>query len=729
MENRNKAECPDNEDVATYLLNKRQVLAQSANRFSENMDMTLSKAYSNICNCKTPIKTLRDLSQIKGVGKWILKQMQEFFETDSEKDDLTKKGNKNKGTKRYMPQKNSVAYALLVTLFRGTEKGNEFMRKKELIDAAETSGLPEKAKGKAGNFGSSPRDWYSGWSCMKTLITRGLVVKSSCPAKYMLTEEGKEVAQECLSRSGIIDANKSSYGLEGCPNSVQGDTMQVDMQNLECVVGVSVEKAVSISSKAPKRLVDVPPEHLDKFVRMGFSREQIVRAFTDVMETSQKKEISSLWPTVLCRIREDEIYGSTSLNKSVRNDSSAAPSSYQHKDGQACLYADENIQPHARAASSNKKSSLPRDFGRSSRTLTACSSTDYGVNKLSGESESKSNTLPLPPLAFGEKFGDVYEVILILDNREQFAIQGDYGVNKLSGESESKSNTLPLPPLAFGEKFGDVYEVILILDNREQFAIQGSRSRKIMENICLKFQIQIDVRRLPVGDGIWLAHHKYLGSEYVLDFIVERKNVDDLRHSIKDNRYRDQKMRLVRCGLKKMIYLVEGDPNSSEAAERIKTACFTTEILEGFDVQRTSGLADTLRKYGYLTQSIAQYYRSLDPDKKCNGVCPPFEEFIRTCEELDKMTVSDVFAVQLMQVPQVTEEIALAVLDMYPTLLSLARAYSLLENGEFKDGGNILFEGCNDGDICAQEEMLKRQSNNLINGSASKNIFQLVWGG
>ncbi|GFP84257.1 crossover junction endonuclease mus81 [Phtheirospermum japonicum] len=161
-----------------------------------------------------------------------------------------------------------------------------------------------------------------------------------------------------------------------------------------------------------------------------------------------------------------------------------------------------------------------------------------------------------------------------------------------------------------------------------------------------------------------------------------------------------------------MIYLVEGDPNSSEAAESIKTACFTTEILEGFDLQRTSGLADTLRKYGHLTQSINQYYISLDPEQKCNGVCPPFDGFIKMCEELDKMTISDVFAVQLTQVPQVTEEIALAVLDMYPTLLSLARAYSLL-----------------DGDVCAQEEMLKRQSNNLINGSASKNIFQLVWGG
>lgn len=42
---------------------------------------------------------------------------------------------------------------------------------------------PEKGKGKAAQFGSSPRDWYSGWSCMKTLISKGLVVKSSCPAK------------------------------------------------------------------------------------------------------------------------------------------------------------------------------------------------------------------------------------------------------------------------------------------------------------------------------------------------------------------------------------------------------------------------------------------------------------------------------------------------------------------------------------------------------------------
>ncbi|KAM1556588.1 hypothetical protein TB2_040165 [Malus domestica] len=51
-----------------------------------------------------------------------------------------------------------------------------------------------------------------------------------------------------------------------------------------------------------------------------------------------------------------------------------------------------------------------------------------------------------------------------------------------------------------------------------------------------------------------------------------------------------------------------------------------------------------------------------------------------------------------MQVPQVTEEVAIAVLDLYPTLLSLARAYSRLE-----------------GDVDAQEKMLKTQSYNVVN--------------
>lgn len=33
-----------------------------------------------------------------------------------------------------------------------------------------------------------------------------------------------------------------------------------------------------------------------------------------------------------------------------------------------------------------------------------------------------------------------------------------------------------------------------------------------------------------------------------------------------------------------------------------------------------------------------------------------------------------------------------------------------------------------EGDISAQEEMLRTQTNGKVNGSASRNIFQLFWG-
>ncbi|KAL1308940.1 hypothetical protein HN51_051577 [Arachis hypogaea] len=658
MKNPTGVRCAENQELASYMANKWKEMAEQPKGISDNIEMALSKAHFNVCNSKIPIRTIKDFSQVKGVGKMILKLMQGFFGTGaggSESEDLKRKGKKNRGMKCYVPQRNSVAYALLITLYRRTVSGEEFMRKQELIDAAEASGLsrvpiaPEKGKGKPGRFGSSPRDWYSGWSCMKTLIDKGLVVKSSCPAKYMLTEEGKAAACDCLSRSGMAECQGKSVSVDTPSN----------MSDRE-VNGDDLESEVMSPLTQQKKPMDVSLESLLKFTGMGFSKEQIVSSFAEVSRSHPNEDVSSLWPAVLCHLREEQIYGSHPKSLTAIND--------------------------CHDTSANTVLSGSKDLiGNKSRTASsACN--DHVPNF---SSDIPSFLLRACPSA--------------VDSVQM----------PRKDELSSKMTSLSVPPLSFGEKFEEVYQVILILDDREQFATQGSRSRKIIEEIRIQFKIQIEVRRLPVGDGIWIARHKILKTEYVLDFIVERKNIDDLRSSIRDNRYKDQKLRLLRCGLKKLIYLVEGDPNSSEAAECIKTACFTTEILEGFDVQRTSGLGDTLRKYAYLTQAISQCYKSRDFEGHVVGFapCPPFDEFIKQCQDSGKMTVSDVFAIQLMQVPQVTEEVAMAVLDLYPTLLSLAHGYSLL-----------------DGNSCAQEDMLRARSNNAIPAAASRNIFQFIWG-
>lgn len=676
MEIRRQCVCIENEQLGDYLLKKRQEIVDSPKGISDNLDMTLQKAYSSICNSNTHITNLKDFSKIKGVGKWILRLVQGFFDTAScasENEDLTRKGKENKGTRRYMPQKNSVAYALLISLYRGTATGVDYMRKSELIDAAEASGLsrapimPEKGKGKARQFGSSPREWYSGWSCMKTLVTKGLVVKSSCPAKYMLTEEGKKAACECLSRSGLATSSdpveRSLDFDESIPTDQEFPTDSVRESRLHHV------------SIVHKKSAEVPPESLHRFLSMGYSKEQILLAFADVQKSSPNKNMSSLWPAVLCRLREAEVYGSSSdFQIKLRCDPQSHPlatNSYA-RDGEIDTHISKNRTGSGgegevciSKSKFQQKSKFHTDSSQIDLSMKACSTTDNHVLKQHRDGQ------------------------------------------------QIESNVLTVPPLSFGETFKDAYDVILILDDREKFTMQGSKCRKIVENISKEFNIEIEIRRLPVGDAIWVARHKQFLSEYVLDLIVERKRVDDLRSSIRDNRYRDQKVRLLRCGLKKLIYVVEGDVNFSEAAESLKTACFTTEILEGFDVQRTTGLGDTLRKYGFLTQAITEYYSLLNVKDKHDSpnVCPPFSEFVKRCEDLDKITISDVFAIQLLQVPQVTEEVAMAVLDLYPTILSLVRAYSVL-----------------DGDIYAQEEMLKKQSNGKVNGSASKNIFQLFWG-
>ncbi|KAM7263382.1 hypothetical protein ACFE04_001065 [Oxalis oulophora] len=675
MDQNRRLMCPENRQLVNHMMDKIKELAdkKKPNGLPEKLDMTLSKAYNNVCNEKLPIKTLKELSQIKGVGKWMLKLMQGFFETgsgNSEPEDMpNNKGKKLKGAKRYVPQKSSVSYALLITLYRGIANGSEFMYKKDLTDVAEASGLsrapilPEKAKGKPGQFGSSSRDWYTGWSCMKTLITKNLVVKSSNPAKYMLTQEGREVARECLMRSSLEDP------LQDLANNGSAEMATHDEPGLNSVPAESDDEEVVVVSR-PKKSVNVPPETLDRFTNMGYSKDQIIHAYNDVLGTSKTKEVSSLWPAVLCRLREEEVYGFQSNSNSLRNNFHATSKPNSLANGEVNPNKDKGNRMDSAYNVGQMRNFNSTASASNFSTFRPCSSS---VSMNQGGSAWDSNK-------------DGWEAI----------------VNKLS-----------VPPIGIGERFKDIYEVVLILDDREQFTSRGNQSRKIVESYSAVFKIPIEVRRLPVGDAIWIARHKYLHTEYVLDFIVERKRVDDLRSSIRDNRYKEQKLKLVRCGLKKLIYIVEGDPNCSEAAESIKTACFTTEILEGFDVQRTNSLADTMKRYGHLTHAITQYYTIYVPENlpKSTIICPPFEEFIKRCEDAEKRTVSDVFAVQLMQVPQVTEKIAETILDMYPTLVSLAQAYSVLR-----------------GDLCAQQELLRKQSNNVISGVASKNVFELIWG-
>ena len=73
------ATCPQNEPLALYILQKREELASKKDGYREKLDATLTKAYRNICESKNPICSLREASQVHGIGQWMLKLLKGFF--------------------------------------------------------------------------------------------------------------------------------------------------------------------------------------------------------------------------------------------------------------------------------------------------------------------------------------------------------------------------------------------------------------------------------------------------------------------------------------------------------------------------------------------------------------------------------------------------------------------------------------------------------------------------
>ncbi|KAG1079762.1 hypothetical protein G6F42_023619 [Rhizopus arrhizus] len=110
------------------------------------------------------------------------------------------------------------------------------------------------------------------------------------------------------------------------------------------------------------------------------------------------------------------------------------------------------------------------------------------------------------------------------------------------------------------------YEILLVLDSRE---IQMKQNRTYFQDSLAAKGVSCITRSMDLGDVIWIA--RPIGStnqaeELFLDYILERKRLDDLVSSIKDGRFIEQKTRLRRTGANKVIYVVEN--YNREEAER-----------------------------------------------------------------------------------------------------------------------------------------------------------------
>ncbi|KAJ3282993.1 Crossover junction endonuclease mus81 [Rhizoclosmatium sp. JEL0117] len=269
-------------------------------------------------------------------------------------------------------------------------------------------------------------------------------------------------------------------------------------------------------------------------------------------------------------------------------------------------------------------------------------------------------------------------------------------VSNLSSYSttSSKSTDQPEPIINNVTLPAGSYEIILILDNRE---IKNGSNRDFFKDGLARRGIKYEAKSLELGDVTWVARPKcdgtYYGDEYImLEYILERKTLDDLVASIKDGRFKEQKFRLSKCGLPKIIYLLE--EVNTESAESfgydgVFTALTQTQLENGFFVKKTTSAEDTLNYLISITQCLKQLYKDkslvFDNKKqletKGNTVYSiSYAEFQRRNMKTKNFMLGDVWIRQLMVIHGMSAEKACFFARTYKTSASFYKALSACAN-------------------------------------------------
>ncbi|XP_077645799.1 structure-specific endonuclease subunit MUS81 [Lonchura striata] len=128
--------------------------------------------------------------------------------------------------------------------------------------------------------------------------------------------------------------------------------------------------------------------------------------------------------------------------------------------------------------------------------------------------------------------------------------------------------------------------------------------------------VPVLLRRLPVGDFLWVARERdppagHAPRELVLDVVVERKSAADLGNSIRDGRYREQKLRLRRSGLRFPVLLLE-QPGEGEALplppRSLRQAAASAQVRDGLFVARARDPQDAAEYLGVLGEQLRRRF-------------------------------------------------------------------------------------------------------------------------
>ena len=222
--------------------------------------------------------------------------------------------------------------------------------------------------------------------------------------------------------------------------------------------------------------------------------------------------------------------------------------------------------------------------------------------------------------------------------------------------------------------------------------------------------VRYESRKLSIGDFVWIAKDRRGGSsrqrELVLPFVVERKRMDDLRSSIMDGRYKEQKQRLSRCGLPRKLYLIENTAvvtggkeawtghsgNKPTAAgvkhfgpdrQALEQAISNTCIRDGFTIKRCHSPKDCVRFLAAFTRGLTAKYAGKTLHSRCLLPAveedwlrlPTFSDFHEYSRPDKPLRIREIFCNMLVSMKGLSPGMAWAITSKYGTPAMLNEAY------------------------------------------------------
>lgn len=159
--------------------------------------------------------------------------------------------------------------------------------------------------------------------------------------------------------------------------------------------------------------------------------------------------------------------------------------------------------------------------------------------------------------------------------------------------------------------------------------------------------------------------------------IIERKSLKDLSASIKDGRYKEQKIRLAATGLDthNIVFLIEGNLSSYRGKwllphSTILASIINTLFRDGFSVLRTYSFKDTCEYLKKITQTAIK-----NPEKLVFKT--QSQDYHSTIQVKKKSNINPkiCFYTQLITIPKISKIMANYLVDKFSSIIELSKYY------------------------------------------------------